>query len=1291
MRRSAALLIFDPLNRFRPSIWDPIARELGISWGEAEAIHWNIGEAGLTPTALTALSEPSMEKRESSKTSSNELPDASGVKTKSSSKPVLRLRFPAPNQEIAEGRAQHFEPTRPSKLQPEEIVRLKRTETTVDQAQPYDPIRSSQAGVLSSSLHTTPAVNLTLEGRRQAQAAGDKLRAKRTPSRHRKVAIAVDDHTSHQNRWASYKSPSSTFLPKESTNIPEGFDGPSLTSEGRRQAQVAGDKLCYRTNPIRHSRPSRGLISDHGISKNRWSTYGPRATRSDERQDMQADPKEKALSGDTKEQERSEQPSLLEVFEAELGKKISMDTLQDNARTILPEAAAAATVSMSETTPQPNDSSNISAPVQSGPSAQESNPLLDGLKMINYHLEGLTVGDENILQGFSGAIGEGFRAAIGSVSTFMRGVTNGLQEASNMTRQAAERTRKVDFRIIDDTILGLRIVAEDMTALGQEILPKRPETSHEREEATVKSTARSESSKSATLPEEDTISSSESKAAPSESIFLAEDSQAPSTAGPPCSISATKPTDGPKTIKIGQGRSPRFVSDIPVTVTRNSSPDSRRMSRNLGMDRVPRYHKPGPIHLPHHAPLAQPIRAVETQGSATRTGYVDHLRRYHSTENTDEADVNQSTTLPAAAAAAARFPTMAQFESQNFTSNVPFPPLPSMSMEPLVPLRANFRSESKKPDQKSQLLSEKHIKSQPEASADTSMTHRVIHSSHFMGPGANRWLSPHPSQDPLPMQIQDTPLPSLSENGGAGTNHALEGSHGQLRLLEQQNKKGLLIAQQEQDRIRSDRARTSSALASGKLILDAKEEQQAPSNIAQPPVSFLPHTLNIDPNYNHTLQDCQMQLTPRQQSTLEGLLKQQDSAPLPRPLEEPETLSLNEPSAGSNGSSAVQSFQTSLQEIVADQKKKRQSFKEQEEQVVVPDDVKVPGAFPSGERNDLVGQPEENGPFGPAFNPETGLYNKDTRNYLATHPIPWYSPLPSTMNKAESLSRLSSAARLAEPFDPLEAEPSVRSHLTEGVRRNATVAGTDSRHNARLRRPYSEAFDGSGRVEWDTFLQPPQAPQFTKSQFAIHPSDCHPLSKGSCVNDKESASKPEFRALGSKFPFEDPDDWHWTNPAIRERAQASRLASEYYDHGASWAVDPCEVDRERCFDVDERKSSPPPRVTPPGPDFFFNNHKEHKSLHVPRNKKSSKPRTPARASTISFKDWDERHKIYDCVSRLRELGFENTEDDNGPESRLLQYASAVGGDLVAAIEMIDEEQRAYKEKEKDAVEFTDSI
>ena len=46
--------------------------------------------------------------------------------------------------------------------------------------------------------------------------------------------------------------------------------------------------------------------------------------------------------------------------------------------------------------------------------------------------------------------------------------------------------------------------------------------------------------------------------------------------------------------------------------------------------------------------------------------------------------------------------------------------------------------------------------------------------------------------------------------------------------------------------------------------------------------------------------------------------------------------------------------------------------------------------------------------------------------------------------------------------------------------------------------------------------------------------------------------------------------------------------------------------------------------------------------------------------------------------QLKSLGF--GEDGVSGEERLMQCASAAGGDLSEAIDMIDEEQRAYKEK-----------
>ena len=94
------------------------------------------------------------------------------------------------------------------------------------------------------------------------------------------------------------------------------FDGAGLTSEGKRQVQVAGDRLRCRTNPISHSRP------EHGISKSRWSSYsGTRPTRFDERKGGHDEAKDNSDTADTEEGAKSSQPSLLEVFEAELAKK----------------------------------------------------------------------------------------------------------------------------------------------------------------------------------------------------------------------------------------------------------------------------------------------------------------------------------------------------------------------------------------------------------------------------------------------------------------------------------------------------------------------------------------------------------------------------------------------------------------------------------------------------------------------------------------------------------------------------------------------------------------------------------------------------------------------------------------------------------------------------------------------------------------------------------------------------------------------------------------------------------
>ena len=179
------------------------------------------------------------------------------------------------------------------------------------------------------------------------------------------------------------------------------------------------------------------------------------------------------------------------------------------------------------------------------------------------------------------------------------------------------------------------------------------------------------------------------------------------------------------------------------------------------------------------------------------------------------------------------------------------------------------------------------------------------------------------------------------------------------------------------------------------------------------------------------------------------------------------------------------------------------------------------------------------------------------------------------------LSCQSSAARLAGPFDPMEAEPSARLDLTGGLRRNATVASTDIRHVARLRRPYSEGFDGSGRVAWGAFVQ----------DSGRQPRGSHRASNGRGILQNANQQRP---------------------------------------------------------------------------------------------KRLSQREVELRCSPLAAIEYDDQHhddstvaKINDCVEQLRELGF-GVDDQSA--ARLLVYAQAAEGVLVDAIDLIDEEQRAYRER-----------
>lgn len=666
---------------------------------------------------------------------------------------------------------------------------------------------------------------------------------------------AVD---SHQNRWENYKSSKLAFPPKASTSVSQAFDGPGLTSEGKRQAQVAGDKLRCWTNPIRHSKPSRVGSLEHGISKNRWSSYsGTRATRFDERQDAQEEARNTSNTTSRNEMPRNGQPSLLEVFEAELANRI-LATDSEEAPEVEPSELAI----------------RVDASSQSSP--QGSHALLG---LINEHLQELTAGDMALPKDLSTAIDHGLRTA----GACIRGIARGLQELSSVSYQAADKIRDADLQLMDDAILGFHSLTGGLTtALGREMAANQPG---------ITAAPRSGRGEVESGSMSTTLGDAHDRDSVKDAISEQERNESRLSGG-------VGPSETAFYSKLNHAATPRYISNIPTSL--QSQIECQTRSRPI-MSQEPRFHRPGPIHLPN------------------RPGYVDHLQRSHSTKTLAEQYNIQRASSPSVET---HFPTLAQFEGENFRPTPSFPALPGM--ESLVPQRAQRQ-----------------------------------------------------------------------------------------------------------------------------YIFGTKDGEFEPANGSQSYAS--------NPN----------------------------------------------------------------------------------------------GAETSWRSHSLVAGPREQGAQ-----------------------LNWHEFIP--------LRSLSSAARLAGPLNPLETEHSARPHFTEGVRRNATIDSTDTRHAARRRRLHSEAFDGSGRIAGGALLQDKN--RWPRGFYRNSDDRGRPLGA-----NQEHSKRPSRREAGSRH---------------------SALAATGYD--------------------DQHHDD----------------------------------------STVGT--------INDCVEQLRDLGFGGGDENSA--DRLLVYAQAANGVLVDAIDLIDEEQRAYRER-----------
>ena len=453
---------------------------------------------------------------------------------------------------------------------------------------------------------------------------------------------AVD---SHHNRWANYKQLTSGF-PPASTSVSLAFDGPGLTSEGKRQAQVAGDKLRWRTNPIRHSRPSRAGALEHGISKNRWSSYGgTRAARFDEGQDAQDEASETSNTANDEEEPKIGHPSLLEVFEAELAKKISVTDSE--------EAMGSTSPAVRTPLPEPAMQVDPLSESQGQPLPRTSQTLLG---LTKEHLHELNAGDMALSQGIPTAIDRGIRIAASGLGACIQSVVRGLQEVSNVSRQAADRTRIVDSQLIDDAVLGFQCLTEGFaTALRREMAINPAGTT----------------STPLSGPEDVENDSRSTTLDPSHGNDLEEDA----ITAHESNRSTLNRSDDPSKMVHNPGpnhaAAPKNISESPTSPQLETESQPRS---GTAMSKEPRFHEPGPIHLP------------------SCSGYVDHLRQSQSSNIFDEPHNIQRASSPPLDT---HFPMLAQFEGENFGAFPTFPALPNM--QPLVPQRSPGQSRDSRP------------------------------------------------------------------------------------------------------------------------------------------------------------------------------------------------------------------------------------------------------------------------------------------------------------------------------------------------------------------------------------------------------------------------------------------------------------------------------------------------------------------------------------------------------------------------------------------------------------------
>ena len=258
---------------------------------------------------------------------------------------------------------------------------------------------------------------------------------------------------------------------------------------------------------------------------------------------------------------------------------------------------------------------------------------------------------------------------------------------------------------------------------------------------------------------------------------------------------------------------------------------------------------------------------------------------------------------------------------------------------------------------------------------------------------------------------------------------------------------------------------------------------------------------------------------------------------------------------------------------------------------------------------------------------------------------------PAKSGPQHPLRRAATSARLVKPFDPVaDAAKLHQTQVQDGIRRTSTIAG-GSRDNktAGSRRPYSEYFTGQGRVEWDTFVRGSKA---QKARAGSPPPT---------RLEKRNSDTPLSVALTS------------------QEEVANGSSGQSVSHEASMEF----KEGQNCR-IDAGESS----ATVAAPIKAINNVRTVEEID------------PAVLAAINTQPWVVRRHtagpspltaivpdhnrgdsaVNKCVQDLKALGFcldKNDGEDVDRMERLNIYAEATEGSLEGAIDMINEERKVW--------------